>query len=109
MPKDSGRFSPDVNRILYVRNLPFKITNKELYDIFGKYGNIRQIRIGNTKDTKGTAYVVYDQLADAKNACENLSGFSVSGRYLVFCIFSRAEFITSSTAIIYATEAFVNE
>jgi pre-mRNA branch site protein p14 len=38
------RLPPEVNRILYVRNLPYKITADELYDIFGKYGAIRQIR-----------------------------------------------------------------
>ena len=27
------------------RNLPYKITNEEIYDIFGKYGDIRQIRV----------------------------------------------------------------
>ena len=26
------------------RNLPFKISPEEMYDIFGKYGAIRQIR-----------------------------------------------------------------
>lgn len=26
------------------------------YDIFGKYGAIRQIRLGSGKDTRGTAY-----------------------------------------------------
>jgi RNA recognition motif-containing protein len=39
------RLPPEVNRILYVRNLPFKITAEEMYDIFGKYGAIRQIRL----------------------------------------------------------------
>ena len=39
------RLPPEVNRVLFVRNLPFKITAEEMYDIFGKYGAIRQIRM----------------------------------------------------------------
>ncbi|KAE8287131.1 Splicing factor 3B subunit 6 Pre-mRNA branch site protein p14 SF3b 14 kDa subunit [Larimichthys crocea] len=77
------RLPPEVNRILYVRNLPYKITAEEMYDIFGKYGPIRQIRTGNTPETRGTAYVVYEDIFDAKNACDHLSGFNVCNRYLV--------------------------
>merc|ERR1712128_77429 len=77
------RLPPEVNRILYVRNLPYKITAEEMYDIFGKYGAIRQIRVGNTPETRGTAFVVYGDIFDAKNACDHLSGFNVCGRYLV--------------------------
>ncbi len=69
--------------MLYVRNLPYKITGEEMYDIFGKYGAIRQIRVGNTPDTRGTAFVVYEDIFDAKNACDHLSGFNVCNRYLV--------------------------
>lgn len=54
-----------------------------MYDIFGKYGAIKQIRLGNTNQTKGTAYVVYEDIFEAKNACENLNGFQVAGRYLI--------------------------
>jgi len=43
--KANVRLPPEVNRILYVRNLPYKITGEEMYDIFGKYGAIRQIRV----------------------------------------------------------------
>ena len=42
----NARLPPEVNRVLYVRNLPFNITGEELYNIFGKYGAIRQIRKG---------------------------------------------------------------
>lgn len=81
-----------------------------MYDIFGKYGAIRQIRVwvsietftdfthvtiskilfiflfyisGNTAETRGTAFVVYEDIFDAKNACDHLSGFNVCNRYLV--------------------------
>jgi pre-mRNA branch site protein p14 len=39
------RLAPEVNRILFVRNLPYKISSEELFDLFGKYGAIRQIRM----------------------------------------------------------------
>lgn len=77
------RLPKEVNRILFVKNLPFKITSEEMYDIFGKFGPIRQIRLGNLRATMGTAYVVYDDIYDAKNACEHLSGFNVANRYLI--------------------------
>ena len=51
------------------------------YDIFGKYGAIRQIRVGNTPETRGTAFVIYEDIFDAKNACDHLSGFNVCNRY----------------------------
>ena len=54
-----------------------------MYDIFGKYGPIRQIRLGCAANTRGTAFVVYEDIFDAKNACEHLSGFNVCNRYLV--------------------------
>jgi pre-mRNA branch site protein p14 len=38
---------------------------------------------GTGKDTKGTAYVVYEDIYDAKQACEHLSGFNLMGRYLI--------------------------
>jgi len=87
-----ARLPPEVNRILYVKNLPFEITGDELYDIFGKFGAIRQIRVGNknNKETKGTAYVVYEDIYDAKNAREHLSGFNVKDRYLIVLYFQQS-------------------
>ncbi|CEL94115.1 unnamed protein product [Vitrella brassicaformis CCMP3155] len=85
------RLPPEVNRIIYVRNLPYKITAEELYDIFGKYGPIRQIRKGNAPDTRGTAFVVYEDIYDAKNAVDHLSGFHVAGRYLVVLYYNAAK------------------
>lgn len=56
---------------------PFRV---QMYEIFGKYGAIRQIRVGSTKETRGTAYVVYEDIYDAKNAADHLSGFNVQVR-----------------------------
>lgn len=85
------RLPPEVNRILFVRNLPFKISPEEMYDIFGKYGPIRQIRVGDKQDTRGTAFVVYEDIFDAKNAVDHLSGFNVCGRYLVVLYYAPAK------------------
>jgi pre-mRNA branch site protein p14 len=74
-----------------VRNLPFKITAEEMYDIFGKFGAIRQIRLGNAADTRGTAFVVYEDIFDAKTAVDHLSGFNVCGRYLVVLYYQQTK------------------
>ena len=83
-----SKLPPEVNRILYVRNLPYKITAEDMYDIFGKFGSIRQIRKGVEQHTKGTAFVIFDDIYDAKNAMDNLSGFNVAGRYLVLLYYN---------------------
>lgn len=89
--RPTARLPPEVNRILFVRNLPYGITSEDMYDIFGKYGAIRQIRIGCEKSTRGTAFVVYEDIFDAKNAVEHLSGFNVAGRYLVVLYYSESK------------------
>ena len=105
------RLPPEVNRVLYVRNLPYKITAEEMYDIFGKYGAIRQIRVGNTPETRGTAFVVYEDIFDAKNACDHLSGkvkFSLKtsfefSLYFPPCLFIRAYLFIIFTQNIHPT------
>lgn len=83
VPVVQSRLPPDVSRILYVKSLPFKMSEEELYDLFGRYGAIRQIRLGSTPETRGRAYVVYEDIFDAKSALEKLTGFNVMGRYIV--------------------------
>jgi len=80
--------------IVYVRNLPFKMKPEDLYEIFGKFGPIRQIRRGVGAGTRGTGFVVYEDYKDAKHAIEQLSGFHVGGRYLV-CLFFQTKRDTS--------------
>jgi hypothetical protein len=46
----------------YMRAQTRTRTDAQLYDLFGRYGAIRQIRKGNTKETRGTAFVVYEDI-----------------------------------------------
>lgn len=43
----------------------------------------RQIRQGIANNTKGTSFVVYEDVMDAKMACDKLNGFNFQNRYLV--------------------------
>jgi hypothetical protein len=61
-----AKLPPGANRILFVKNLNYQITGDDLYDLFGRYGSIRQIRIGNEAKTKGTAFVVFDDVMDVR-------------------------------------------
>jgi len=80
------RFGPEVSRIIFVRNLPYKATGADVYAIFGKFGAIRQVRLGKN-ERKGNAFVVYHTLQDAKRAMDALSGFNADGRFLTLAFF----------------------
>jgi pre-mRNA branch site protein p14 len=47
---------------------------------------VRQIRKGVAGNKKGTAFVVYEQMGEAKTALEGLNGFNVAGKYLI-CLY----------------------
>jgi len=79
----SGALNQEVNLALFVKNLNYNVTPEELFDLFGKFGPIRQVRQGIATNTKGTALVVYQSLTDAKQACDKLNGFNFQNRYLV--------------------------
>ena len=64
-----------------------------MYDLFGRYGAIRQIRLGNAKDTRGTAFVVYEDIYNARTAAEQLNGFNISGRFLVILYYKRDKMV----------------
>ncbi|KAF8456746.1 hypothetical protein BDZ91DRAFT_666950 [Kalaharituber pfeilii] len=78
-----NKLAPEVQRALFVKNLSYNVTSEELFDLFGKFGPIRQIRQGIANNTKGTAFVVYEDVMDAKTACDKLNGFNFQNRYLV--------------------------
>ncbi|KAH6619208.1 hypothetical protein B0J18DRAFT_237810 [Chaetomium sp. MPI-SDFR-AT-0129] len=71
-----------IPRVLTSR-FSYNVTPEELFDLFGKYGPIRQVRQGIASNTKGTAFVVYEDVMDAKQACDKLNGYNFQNRYLV--------------------------
>lgn len=78
-----GCFTNTLSRALFVKNLSYNVSTEDLFDLFGKFGPIRQIRQGIATNTKGTAFVVYEDVMDAKAACDKLNGFNFQNRYLV--------------------------
>jgi RNA recognition motif. (a.k.a. RRM, RBD, or RNP domain) len=62
-----AKLPPGANRILFVKNLNYQTTGDDLHDLFGRYGSIRQIRIGNDPKAKGTAFVVFDDVMDVRS------------------------------------------
>ncbi|KAK0539536.1 hypothetical protein OC835_000858 [Tilletia horrida] len=83
MSTASSRERQTLSPILFVKNLNYSTTGADLYDVFGRYGAIRQVRIGDGPKTKGTAYIAYEEVADAKNALDHLNGFYLNSRYIV--------------------------
>ena len=53
-------------------------------------GGCRACR-GSSKETKGTAYVVYEDIYDAKTAVDHLSGFNVANRYLIVLYYNTSK------------------
>jgi len=90
---NKARLPPEVNRILYVRNLPFKITADNFMIFLENTELYFKIRLGEKgRDTRGTAFVIYEDIYDAKSAVDHLSGFNVGGRYLVVLYYQPAKF-----------------
>ena len=89
MSEVRGYLPPEVNRVLYVSGLPPSFTGDQLYAIFGEFGRLRQVRVGSEAHTKGTAFVVYEDIWDAKDAVDKLTGFRLSKtKYLQVLYFS---------------------
>ena len=63
-------------RTVFLRNLPFDATRKDLFDLFAKYGYIESIYLVKDKETqmlKGTAFVTYKRSKNAQMAVEAAS------------------------------------
>lgn len=75
--------------IVIVKNLPYNATSSSIFDLFGKYGNINQLRIADSTDksSMGTCFVVFNNVTSATQASSELNGVNFGGRYIVTSIY----------------------
>ena len=96
-----SKLPPGANRILFVKNLSYNTTGEDLYELFGRYGSIRQIRIGSEVKTRGTAFVVYEDVLDVRAPVSDTATFA--HHYTDSCVFStcrpRMRWTTSTVSI----------
>ena len=64
---------------LYVGNLSYSVTDKQLEELFSQYGQIKEVTIIGSK---GFGFVEMSDVAEAEKAKEALDGTSFEGRTL---------------------------
>lgn len=81
----SKAVAEDVNR-LFVGNIPFRMTQDELYDLFAQAGGVASVHIPTDRETgrpRGFGFVQMDDEVGKDQAVQMFNGYSVSGRALV--------------------------
>lgn len=70
---------------LYLRNIPFQITEQDLKDVFSKYGQINEVHIPmnhKTNESFGYGYIAYDTPDSSIMALSKMDGEYFLGRRL---------------------------
>ena len=80
----SGKLVVNTSKI-FIGNLPFKVTNLELTELFCGFGRV--VGVNHRKDrstdkSKGFAFITFDTPAAAAAAIENMNGKTFEGRVL---------------------------
>lgn len=75
---------PNVKKKLFVLNLPWAFTVDDIKDLFGQYGNVKEVEIIKQKDGKSRnfAFVTMASGDEAQAAVDNLDSHEVSGRII---------------------------
>jgi RNA recognition motif-containing protein len=82
--EDSTNQAQDPSK-LYVGNLVYSLTEEELSEMFGQYGQVEECKLitdFRTGRSKGFAFVKFASAEDAANAMEQLNDQDVQGRKL---------------------------
>ena len=68
---------------IYVGNLPYSVTDADLRDTFGRFGEVSQVNLITDKftgESKGFGFVEMANDEEADNAIQKLNGSDVEGR-----------------------------
>eukprot|EP00341_Mesodinium_pulex_P007239 CAMPEP_0116898492 /NCGR_PEP_ID=MMETSP0467-20121206/7212_1 /TAXON_ID=283647 /ORGANISM="Mesodinium pulex, Strain SPMC105" /LENGTH=212 /DNA_ID=CAMNT_0004570669 /DNA_START=16 /DNA_END=652 /DNA_ORIENTATION=- len=70
---------------IFVGNLSYTMTERDLEDVFSKYGRVSEARLATDRNTgraKGFAFVSMEDAADAKAAVDGLTDYEFDGRIM---------------------------
>ena len=71
---------------IFVGNLPFEASEREVRNSFERYGRVSSVRLPidrSTGRTRGIAFVAMPRLDDADEAIKRMNGAEIGGRRLV--------------------------
>lgn len=79
-----GTKSGRSNKII-IKNLPFEATRKDVFELFGAFGQLKSVRVPKKfdKSARGFAFVEFSLLKEAESAMSQLEGVHLLGRRLV--------------------------
>ncbi|GAB2234413.1 hypothetical protein Drorol1_Dr00003665 [Drosera rotundifolia] len=77
-----GTMSSRSSRTLYVGNLPGDIREREVEDLFYKYGNVVHIDLKIPPRPPGYAFVEFEEARDAEDAIRGRDGYDFDGHRL---------------------------
>ena len=86
---------PPVDAMLYVRNLPFEITEKAILDTFSPFGTVHTIKITPKRESHGKAqaYIAFTDIESAEKAYQSLDQSTING-FKIRVMYSQKNFIT---------------